>query len=54
MERYKCDACEYIYDPVLGDPDNGIVYGTAFYDIPDDWTCPDCGVGKEDFSPIDW
>ena len=50
MKKYVCDPCGYVYDPELGDPDNGIAPGTAFEDLPDDWVCPICGVGKEDFS----
>lgn len=53
MKKYKCDACDYVYDPVTGDPESGIAPGTAFEDIPEDWTCPECGVGKDDFSPLD-
>ena len=49
MEKYICKVCGYVYDPVEGDPDSGIVAGTAFKDIPDDWECPLCGVGKDDF-----
>ena len=49
MERYRCTACGYIYDPSIGDPDNGIVPGTTFKDIPEDWVCPVCGVGKDLF-----
>ena len=45
--KYVCDVCGYIYDPAVGDPDNG----TAFEALPEDWVCPLCGVGKEDFSP---
>ena len=52
-ERYICANCGYIYDPEVGDPDSGVAPGTAFEDIPDDWVCPLCGVGKEDFSPED-
>jgi hydroxylamine reductase len=52
MAKYKCLACEYVYDPVKGNPDTGIQPGTAFEDIPDDWTCPVCGVGKEHFEKI--
>ena len=48
MKKYICTVCEYIYDPAQGDPDSGIEPGTAFEDIPDDWTCPLCGVGKDD------
>ena len=53
MKSYVCDVCGYIYDPAEGDPDNGVEPGTAFEDIPEDWLCPLCGVGKEDFSPLD-
>lgn len=40
MKKYICTVCEYIYDPEQGDPESGIEPGTAFEDIPDDWTCP--------------
>ncbi|MEE3444318.1 MAG: rubredoxin, partial [Methanobrevibacter sp.] len=50
MKKYVCDTCGYVYDPEVGDPDNGIAAGTAFEDLPEDWVCPLCGVGKEDFS----
>jgi len=53
MKKYKCQVCGYLYDPELGDPDGGIAPGTAFEDIPDDWTCPVCGVTKEDFEVVD-
>ena len=49
---YKCMACGYIYDPEIGDPDSGIAPGTKFEDIPDDWVCPLCGVGKDMFEQI--
>ena len=42
MKKYICTVCEYIYDPAQGDPESGIEPGTAFEDIPDDWTCPLC------------
>lgn len=48
-KKYICIVCQYIYDPALGDPDSGIVPGTAFEDIPEDWVCPVCGVSKNDF-----
>ncbi len=51
MQKFVCDVCGYIYDPEQGDPDNGVEPGTAFADIPDTWVCPECGVGKEEFSP---
>jgi len=52
MKKYKCLMCGYIYDPAAGDPDNGVKAGTAFEDLPDNWTCPDCGAGKDEFEPI--
>lgn len=51
MKKYVCNICGYVYDPEVGDPDGGIEPGTAFEDIPDDWVCPVCGVGKDQFSP---
>lgn len=53
MKKYLCTPCDYIYDPKVGDPDGGIAPGTAFEDIPDDWECPVCGVGKDEFEVID-
>lgn len=53
MKKYSCDVCDYIYDPAVGDPDNGIEPGTAFEDLPDDWVCPLCGVGTSNFTVID-
>ncbi|MDY7020110.1 MAG: rubredoxin [Cyanobacteriota bacterium] len=53
MKKYVCNTCGYIYDPEQGDEDSGIVPGTAFEDIPDDWVCPVCGVSKSDFKPED-
>jgi rubredoxin len=53
MKKYACTACDFIYDPALGDPDSGIAPGTAFEDIPDDWYCPVCGVDKTMFVLID-
>jgi flavin reductase (DIM6/NTAB) family NADH-FMN oxidoreductase RutF/rubredoxin len=51
MKRYVCDVCGYIYDPEQGDPENGVEPGTTFEDLPDDWVCPVCGAGKDQFSP---
>ncbi|NLL84639.1 MAG: rubredoxin [Lentisphaerae bacterium] len=53
MKKYICNVCGYVYDPVNGDPDNDVAAGTAWDDVSEDWTCPDCGVGKDDFSPLD-
>ena len=51
--KYKCTVCGYVYNPELGDPDNGITPGTPFTDIPDDWVCPVCGAIKSEFEKID-
>ena len=53
MKKYLCTVCGYVYDPEEGDPDSGIAPGTAFEDIPDDWVCPVCFVGKSDFEPVE-
>ncbi len=53
MKKYVCDACGYVYDPAVGDPDSGVSAGTAFEALPDDWGCPLCGGGKDEFSPED-
>ncbi len=50
--KWQCTICGYIYDPAVGDPENGIKAGTAFEDLPDSWVCPDCGVGKDSFEPV--
>jgi flavin reductase (DIM6/NTAB) family NADH-FMN oxidoreductase RutF/rubredoxin len=52
MKKYKCTLCSYIYDPAIGDPANGIEPGTSFEDLPDDWTCPECGASKDEFEPL--
>ena len=52
FRRYECIVCGFIYDEADGLPDEGIPPGTRWDDIPDDWLCPDCGVGKDDFEPI--
>ncbi len=50
MSKYICTVCNYEYDPDQGDPSNGIAPGTSFEDLPDDWACPLCGLGKDVFS----
>ncbi|MGO8685368.1 MAG: rubredoxin [Thermoleophilia bacterium] len=52
MTKWQCGLCPYIYDPALGDPDNGVAPGTSFEELPGDWVCPDCGAEKEFFAPI--
>ena len=51
--KYECTVCGFVYDPEEGLPDDGIEPGTAFEDIPEDWVCPICGVGKDDFQPVE-
>jgi rubredoxin len=52
MKKYECTVCGFVYDEAIGDPDNGIAPGTKWEDLPEDYTCPLCGVGKEDFEEI--
>lgn len=49
MQKWECVVCGVIYDEAEGWPDDGIAAGTKWADVPEDWECPDCGVGKEDF-----
>ena len=49
MQKYVCTVCHYIYDPEVGGIDNGVNPGTAFEDVPEDWVCPLCSVGKDMF-----
>ncbi len=53
MTKYACIACSYVYDPEIGEPENGIAPGTAFEDLPDDYVCPECGVDKDMFEPVE-
>ena len=48
--KYVCDVCGYEYDEAVGDPDNGIAPGTKWEDLPEDFVCPLCGVGKISFT----
>ncbi len=49
MKRYVCTACGYVYDEAQGDPESNIAPGTKWEDVPDDYVCPLCGVGKDMF-----
>ena len=49
--KYEC-VCGYVYDEAEGDPDNGIAPGTKWEDIPDDFVCPLCGMGKDGFNSV--
>jgi len=51
--RYICSNCGYIYNPVEGDPMGNIPPGTAFEQLPDNWCCPLCYLGKDVFDPLD-
>ncbi len=53
MTKYACEVCGYVYDPAIGDPENGVNAGTAFDSLPDDWVCPVCGADKGSFTPVD-
>lgn len=53
MKKYVCTVCNWVYDPAKGDPEGGIVPGTPFEEIPYDWVCPLCGVGKDDFEELE-
>jgi rubredoxin len=50
MGKYVCDVCGYVYDPAAGDPGSGVKPGTPFDQLPENWVCPVCGVGREAFS----
>lgn len=52
MDKYRCEPCGWIYDPAVGDPENGVEAGVAFEYLPEDWVCPLCGAGKEEFSKL--
>jgi rubredoxin len=53
MKKHVCDLCGYVYDPAEGDSASGAKPGTAFEDLPADWVCPMCGVGKDKFYSVD-
>jgi len=52
MDKFKCIVCGYEYDPAAGDPEHNIPAGTSFDKLPEDWVCPVCGVGKDQFEKI--
>lgn len=49
FRKFICIICGYIYDEELGDSEGGLQPGTRWEDVPEDWTCPDCGASKDDF-----
>ena len=53
MKKYVCVVCGYVYDPEIGDPDIGVEAGVAWEDVPEDWLCPLCQVGKDQFEEVE-
>ncbi|MDD2361357.1 MAG: rubredoxin [Oscillospiraceae bacterium] len=53
MKKYVCSVCGYEYDPSVGVEEQGIAPGVAFEDLPEDFVCPVCGVGKDMFDPAE-
>jgi len=53
VKKWQCFFCGFFYDEALGMPDEGIAAGTRWEDIPEDWTCPECGATKTDFAMIE-
>jgi len=53
MSKYECGVCGYIYDPAVGDPDNGVAPMTPFERLPDEWKCPLCGADKSVFVKVE-
>ena len=49
MLKYRCTICDWVYNPIVGDPEHDVPVGTPFEELPDEWTCPLCLAGKEDF-----
>lgn len=52
-KKYICVICGFIYDEAEGWPEDGIAPGTLWADVPENWFCPDCGAGKEDFEMVE-
>ena len=53
FKTYECIVCGWIYYEEHGVTEDGIAPGTKWEDIPEDWYCPECGVGKDDFDMIE-
>jgi len=52
MKVYKCVVCGFVYDEAAGDPEHDIAPGTLWQDVPESWSCPECGVSKADFELV--
>ncbi|CAE6511534.1 MAG TPA: rubredoxin [Nitrosomonas nitrosa] len=53
MRKFQCMVCGFIYDESIGDPEHGIEAGTRWEEIPASWSCPECGVVKDDFEMVE-
>lgn len=53
MKTWQCFFCGYVYDEAKGDEAAGISAGTRWEDVPDDFSCPDCGAAKADFAMVE-
>jgi hydroxylamine reductase len=53
MTKYECQVCGYVYDPEEGDPEAEITPGTTFENLPEEWVCPVCGAGKDEFNALE-
>ena len=53
MDKFECVLCGYVYDPEIGDPEADIEPGTTFDELPEDFVCPLCGAGKDEFEPVE-
>ena len=53
FKQWECVICGFVYDEAVGLPSEGIAAGTRWEDIPDDWECPECGIGKSDFDMVE-
>lgn len=53
MRKFQCKVCGFIYDESIGDPEHGIEAGTRWEEIPASWSCPECGVVKDDFEMVE-
>jgi len=53
MKKWMCQQCGWIYDEADGDPTSALTPGTRWEDVPDDWSCPDCGSSKSDFEMVE-
>ena len=53
FKKWECIVCGWVYDEEKGHPEDGLEPGTRWEDVPEDWGCPECGVGKEDFDMVE-